>query len=69
MTKENEINPNAIYKVQMRTHYGMDLHDYYTVKMTGKELIAANHNKKCIGHTYDLPDDNVNTYELLNEEK
>lgn len=54
---------NQKYKVKIRTHYGIDLHDYSTIIMTGKKLKLQNFNSHCIGHSIDTPADNVVSFE------
>ena len=48
------------YQIQMREHYGMDLHNYYETIVFEKELEKLKERgNKCVGHTYDCPKDTL----------
>ena len=57
------------YRVTLRTHYGMDLHDYWheEVDEAGLKKLKEEYpfDKICIGHTYDNPKDDISHIRII----
>lgn len=54
------------YKVTIRSHYGIDQHEYTYEEVDEKELEELKKKyppQKCTGHTYDTPSDDITKIE------
>lgn len=56
------------YQVTIRSHYGMDMHEYSHEEVDEKgleELKKKYPHKNCPGHTYDTPLDDISKIEEI----